>query len=180
MGSQLSALYYTLKSVIRDFINLSSRISVSPGIPVPNPSSSYWTVPNSPIARHGADAMLPSEVDVVVIGSGITGTATAKAILENSFDFTLRLAMLEARDACSGATGRCVKCYSVKSASQPAIQEWRTYFSKSLRRIFTSQSQPWFRRCFRNSSVSIGAHQGLARHSQEREFAISISGSLCH
>lgn len=108
MGSQISSLYYTLKSVLHDFNALSSRISLSPGIPVPNPSLSFWTVPNSPIARHGAHAILPSQVDIVIIGSGITGTAIAKAVLEKSGGSAVSVAMLEARDACSGATGRCV------------------------------------------------------------------------
>jgi len=41
---------------------------------------------------------------VVIIGSGITGTAAARTLLANSPD--LRVAMLDAREACSGATGR--------------------------------------------------------------------------
>ena len=42
--------------------------------------------------------------DVVVIGSGITGTSFAYNAL--SRQGTLRVVMLEARDVCSGATGR--------------------------------------------------------------------------
>ena len=41
---------------------------------------------------------------MVIIGSGKTGTAAARTLLSNSPD--LRVAMLDAREACSGATGR--------------------------------------------------------------------------
>jgi len=107
MGSQISALYYVVKSAIQDYIALSDRISSTPGIPVQNPSVPYWSVPNSPIAQHGADKELPEDVHVVIIGSGITGASIAKTILENTKS-PIRLVMLEARDACSGASGRCV------------------------------------------------------------------------
>lgn len=107
MGSRISALYYIVKSAIQDYIALSDRISSSPGIPVQNSSVPFWTVPNSPIAQHGADKELPEDADVVIIGSGITGASIAKTILENS-ESPIRVVMLEARDACSGASGRCV------------------------------------------------------------------------
>ena len=92
---------------------LVKRIRVSPGIPVSNPSAPYWTAPPSPISRHGSgpDATLPSYADIVVIGSGITGTSFARTILDYDQKHrqkgdSLRLVMLEAREACSGATGR--------------------------------------------------------------------------
>lgn len=61
------------------------------------------------VSQHQSD-VLPSEVDVVIIGSGITGTAIAKTLLEppngKKTEKPLRVAMLDAREACSGATGR--------------------------------------------------------------------------
>ncbi|KAH9481387.1 hypothetical protein JR316_0005912 [Psilocybe cubensis] len=115
MGAMVSTLrmaLQTFKSLLNDFEVVSSRISESPGIPRPNSSIPYWTIPASPIANHGKDSDLLQEVDVVIIGSGITGTSIAKALLEHkdsqSGDTTGRLnvLMLEARDVCSGATGR--------------------------------------------------------------------------
>ncbi|KAF9526006.1 FAD dependent oxidoreductase-domain-containing protein [Crepidotus variabilis] len=113
MGAQISALYSTLKSIIHDYNVLYKRISASPGIPVPNSSTPFWQFPNSPIAQHGADARLPLEADVVIIGSGISGTAVARTLLEypshkakDQSGATIHVVMLEARDACSGATGR--------------------------------------------------------------------------
>lgn len=43
----------------------------------------YWTVPLSPIAEYGKDTKLPEHGDIVIIGSGITGTSVAKYLLEN-------------------------------------------------------------------------------------------------
>lgn len=89
------------------------RIQSSPGIPVPNPSTPYWNTPSSPISRHGSDpgSIVPSYADVVVIGSGITGTSFARTLLDYDADHArkskpLQVVMLEAREVCSGATGR--------------------------------------------------------------------------
>jgi len=92
---------------------LFSRIRSSPGVPINDPCTSYWSLHPSPISRHGANGNLPKYADIVVIGSGITGTSFARAILD--YDALhgltgkpLRVLMLEARDVCSGATGRFV------------------------------------------------------------------------
>lgn len=86
---------------------LVKRLQSSPGLPVPNPSTPYWTTPPSPISRHGADpgSTLPVYADVVIIGSGITGASFARTLLDYS-DSSPQVVMLEARDVCSGATGR--------------------------------------------------------------------------
>ncbi|PVH75269.1 FAD dependent oxidoreductase [Cadophora sp. DSE1049] len=88
----------------------------SPGFPgldghtAPLPSDfpdgdSYWMknfkIPGEAEAQ-AAD--LPSEVDVVIIGSGITGAAVAYRLAQQQSH--LRVAMVEARGICSGATGR--------------------------------------------------------------------------
>ncbi|KIL61456.1 hypothetical protein M378DRAFT_193437 [Amanita muscaria Koide BX008] len=92
---------------------LFKRLNQSPGIPVPSPSTSYWLIPPSPISNHGSDGStpLPDYADVVVIGSGITGTSFVRALMKNSAKGDderrpLTVVMLEARDVCSGATGR--------------------------------------------------------------------------
>ncbi|KAF8554435.1 FAD dependent oxidoreductase [Imleria badia] len=62
--------------------------------------------PLSPIAHHCSD--LPQHADIVVIGSGITGTSVARTLLDRTHAEGKHpvILMLEARDACSGATGR--------------------------------------------------------------------------
>jgi hypothetical protein len=81
---------------------LSKRIKESPGLPVPNPSLPFWTIPKSTISS-GKEA-LPEYADIVVIGSGITGTSFVYNALQR--DSSIRVLVLEARDVCSGATGR--------------------------------------------------------------------------
>lgn len=93
---------------------LYRRTLSTPGLPIPNPCASYWAIPPSSISKHGSNSPLPEYADVVVIGSGITGASFVRTLLD--YDETrrgdgepIRLVMLEARDACSGATARCVQ-----------------------------------------------------------------------
>jgi glycine/D-amino acid oxidase-like deaminating enzyme len=82
------------------------RIPVGP--PVNNPLPSYWHNPKSPLARvveGEADALDPAQpYDYVIIGSGISGTMIAFNLLKA--EPKARIVMLEAREMCSGATGR--------------------------------------------------------------------------
>ncbi|CAZ82247.1 unnamed protein product [Tuber melanosporum] len=83
--------------------SLASALSTAPRQPVSNPTSSFWLSDPPPVFTHQSPTF-PASADVVIIGSGITGTAAARTLLSNSPD--LRVAMLDAREACSGATGR--------------------------------------------------------------------------
>lgn len=74
-----------------------------PGLPRPNPTQSYWQhVPHELANAQSSD--LPTERDFAIIGSGITGLAVAKSLLEQHPAATVTV--LEARTLCSGATGR--------------------------------------------------------------------------
>ncbi|KAJ6518843.1 FAD dependent oxidoreductase [Mycena sanguinolenta] len=118
MGTSLSRLRLALDSLretVAVYEELNKRVQQSPGIPVPGPSTPYWAIPPAPIAQHGSaksDAVpLPEYADVVIIGSGISGAAVARTMLDlcsqpDSQDSLPQIIMLEARDACSGATGR--------------------------------------------------------------------------
>ncbi|KAF7298801.1 FAD-dependent protein [Mycena indigotica] len=95
-----------IDEVKREYQEVTNRIATSPGIPVAQPMTPYWTIPVSPISQHGKDDPLPQDSDVVVIGSGVTGLAVVHTLLESSAKKQLRIVMLEARDATSGATAR--------------------------------------------------------------------------
>lgn len=70
-----------------------------------NPTVSYWQLPpHEDVADHQSQK-LPEDADIVIIGSGITGSSIAWHLLMNATS-PPRIAMLEARQACSGATGR--------------------------------------------------------------------------
>ncbi|CAK7239063.1 MAG: hypothetical protein STHCBS139747_000485 [Sporothrix thermara] len=86
----------------------SSAQPVISGLPSDNPSTSYWLQDLSPLLLgHRTTPDLPDKVDVVVVGSGITGSFAADALLEDIVDDkTKTVLLLEAREACSGATGR--------------------------------------------------------------------------
>ncbi len=82
--------------------------TMSPGFPSANPSKSFWhSEPSHHLLRHRSTDLLPETADVVVIGSGITGASVAWHLLnahENRKG--MNVVMLEAREACWGATGR--------------------------------------------------------------------------
>lgn len=74
--------------------------------PRENYTKSFWLKDedSDEFSRHRTTAELPKEVDVLVIGSGYSGTSTAYYLLEQ--DPKLKVAVFEARNVCSGATGR--------------------------------------------------------------------------
>lgn len=74
--------------------------------PVPNPVKSFWNAESRPLDNHRTTPDLPSDADVVIIGSGFAGVATAYHILKDSSPSTPSIVLLEARTICSGATGR--------------------------------------------------------------------------
>ncbi|THH06507.1 hypothetical protein EW146_g9590 [Bondarzewia mesenterica] len=125
MGNLISRIALGLRLLSEleaDYRAVEARLKRSPGLPVPNPTTSFWTIPPAHIATHRPDA-LPAYADVVIIGSGITGTSVARTLFEyDGRDLVdrqvddaekasmgqggLSVVMLEARETCSGATGR--------------------------------------------------------------------------
>ncbi|KAM7212086.1 FAD dependent oxidoreductase domain containing protein [Rhypophila decipiens] len=84
-----------------------ARIPVS--LPRENPTVSYWQDPPDGIANLRVTAELPESAETVIIGSGISGAAIAWNLLEDvrfCKKESMNVVMLEAREACSGATGR--------------------------------------------------------------------------
>ncbi|KAJ6104528.1 hypothetical protein N7523_010848 [Penicillium sp. IBT 18751x] len=86
------------------------RMHADPGIPKDATTSSFWLQEPHPHFHNKASTSLPVEADVVIIGSGVTGASIARTLLESSTREQIssqpRILMLEARDICSGATGR--------------------------------------------------------------------------
>ncbi|ESK91144.1 fad dependent oxidoreductase [Moniliophthora roreri MCA 2997] len=79
----------------------------SPCLPVSNPTRSYWLSEN-PLAKEGSTGPLASnDIDICIIGSGITGVSCAYQLARLGLGaFEKQIMILEARDFCSGATGR--------------------------------------------------------------------------
>lgn len=74
-------------------------------LPVSNPTHSFWLKVEDDFATFRSTEDLPHEVDTLIIGSGYSGTTTAYYLSDGNEFQTLTL-MLEARNVCSGATGR--------------------------------------------------------------------------
>ncbi|KIY64654.1 DAO-domain-containing protein [Cylindrobasidium torrendii FP15055 ss-10] len=70
-------------------------------------SRSYWlqNASANPLLNHRTTKDLPAQADVVIIGSGMSGALVAYDLLHGP-DPPKRVVLLEARDLCSGATGR--------------------------------------------------------------------------
>lgn len=84
---------------------MEDRARVPVGKPVANPTASYWQDPPDAIADLRSTDTLPEDVqDLVIVGSGISGACIAHFLLQRRPD--AKVLMLEARQACSGATGR--------------------------------------------------------------------------
>lgn len=84
---------------------MDERAAIPVTLPGPNPTTSYWQdPPDAELADYVSSSSLPEIADVVIIGSGITGSSIAWNLLQNSNHG--RILLLEARQTCSGATGR--------------------------------------------------------------------------
>lgn len=83
---------------------MEQRGGIPPGLPRAQSTLSYWQDPPSTIASLRSTATVPSKADYVIIGSGISGSSIAYHLLTKLPN--ANVVMLEAREACSGATGR--------------------------------------------------------------------------
>ncbi|KAL1297502.1 hypothetical protein AAFC00_005021 [Neodothiora populina] len=80
---------------------------VSTSSPHPDGMVSFWRGNPHALDDYRSTPDLPAEIDVVIIGAGYAGASTAFHILDQSTNQTPpSVLILEARQACSGATGR--------------------------------------------------------------------------
>lgn len=76
-------------------------------LPSPNPTHSFWLAnPSNVLLGHHTTDALPTEADIVIVGSGISGASAARFLREDGEGKDFNIVMLEAREACWGATGR--------------------------------------------------------------------------
>lgn len=107
MGNVISRAKLIIGAVVminRVLDTLDKRLKKSPGLPIANPTLPFWTIPKSSISS--IKQPLPDHADIVVIGSGITSASFVYKALEGNS--SIRIVVLEAREVCSGATGRYV------------------------------------------------------------------------
>ncbi|KAJ5223842.1 hypothetical protein N7468_008384 [Penicillium chermesinum] len=76
--------------------------------PVTNSTLPYWRTDPDPLDNYRSSEKLPQESDIVIIGAGYAGSSVAYHILNQtkSSSNPPSITILEARNACSGATAR--------------------------------------------------------------------------
>ncbi|KAK8866191.1 hypothetical protein IAR55_001342 [Kwoniella newhampshirensis] len=118
--------------------------SKTTGLPIPEGMClSQWllTVRSNPLLDHRTTEELPKEAEVVIIGSGITGSLTALTLLQSP-NPPKSVVVLEARELCSGATGR--------NAGHCKPDQWRGYNkykelfgSEQALKVLKNEQQTW-------------------------------------
>ncbi|CAA7269381.1 unnamed protein product [Cyclocybe aegerita] len=99
-------------TALLSFVALSRAFSKLSYLPHPNPIKSFWLHPPSanPLRESGSAGELTSGADVCIIGSGLTGVGTAWHLVNQlgsgEAETKKKIVVLDAREFCSGATGR--------------------------------------------------------------------------
>lgn len=77
-------------------------------LPLPNSTHPFWRRELHELDTHNTEK-LPSSCDILIIGGGYAGISAAYHLLcpeETKIDSSQKVVLLEAREACSGATAR--------------------------------------------------------------------------
>ncbi|KAJ5645936.1 hypothetical protein N7490_002308 [Penicillium lividum] len=81
---------------------------MAPHVPVANGTLPFWRTDPHPLDNHRSTKTLPEHSDIVIIGAGYAGSSVAHHILQQAKPESPApsITILEARQACSGATAR--------------------------------------------------------------------------
>lgn len=105
--------------------------------PHPNPTKSFWTDGEpgcNPLASAGGNSPVPEQVDVCIIGSGLTGVSCAyhlAQLVESGVTGPMKVVILEARDFCEHLffLDRCYAstCFQARELQVKLVRLWRSY-----------------------------------------------------
>jgi choline dehydrogenase-like flavoprotein len=110
-------------------------------LPTANSTKSYWhRDPSKILFGHRTTPSLPTKADLVIIGSGISGASAAHFLRGNDKGKDLHIVMLEAREACWGATGRASQFYPNSSTHTNNLTERRPLSTPIIQRPSRSWS----------------------------------------
>ena len=107
----IKTLISILRSLANDWSQVAARMRAGAGYPPAKPTLSQWQddPPYPELVDIQTPGGPPPTADIVIIGSGISGLAIARTALRElrrKGTTTSRVVVLEARQLCSGATGR--------------------------------------------------------------------------
>lgn len=90
-----------------------NRNCIKMSFPVPNSTVPFWRTDLDELDNHRSTVELPAEADIVIIGAGYAGASIVHHLLEATTGSSKppSIVILEAREACSGATGRNGLCF---------------------------------------------------------------------
>lgn len=74
--------------------------------PVANATIPFWRTELHPLDSHRSTPEIPEKCEIAVIGAGYTGASLVHHLLDGNHAAGKTIVILEAREACSGATGR--------------------------------------------------------------------------
>ena len=75
-------------------------------LPSPSSTTSFWRANLYKLDNHRSSPDLPLKTDILIIGTGFSGVACAYYLTKDSPSPAPSITFLEARELCSGATGR--------------------------------------------------------------------------
>lgn len=84
-------------------INPTTRRQI---LPVPHATLPYWRTQLHAIDDYRSTESFPEQCDVAIIGAGMAGVMTAYHLCKQMEGRKPSIVILEAREVCSGATGR--------------------------------------------------------------------------
>ncbi|KAI4719498.1 FAD dependent oxidoreductase [Aureobasidium sp. EXF-10727] len=101
-------------SQVKHAQNEDIQTEIGDGFPVPNHTLSYWRSELHHIDSYCSSEQLPSECDIAIVGAGMTGVSTAYHLSRlhaaSGLGKKQSIVVLDAREVCSGATGRNGVC----------------------------------------------------------------------
>lgn len=111
MSSTSSKVQERLAAIQRTFPdrtknNVTAKQNPPFPYPVPNSTVPFWRTELHPLDSHRSTPELPKQCEILIIGAGYTGSSMAHHLLEDNEAAGSSMVILEAREACSGATGR--------------------------------------------------------------------------
>ena len=80
-------------------------MSAKSRLPSSTSTHPFWRAELHPLDSHRSTPELPAETDVVIVGAGFAGAALAYFLYQDN-PSPPSVTILEAREACSGATAR--------------------------------------------------------------------------